>query len=171
MKKINPQAMQIAGCLHDWLEHYVPSIKACSRHTQRSYHISMTLYAEFLRTVKGVTPETLNADCFCKKNIEEWIVWMKNIRNCSPTTCNVRLSALRVFFEIPVRQMTYHSFQCSCRQRMYRMKKHQGEKWSDLASRLLTRFYPCPTKEPPSVFVITRLCSSCIRLPCASMSF
>lgn len=98
MKKINPQAMQIAGCLHDWLEHYVP-IKACSRHTQRSYHISMTLYAEFLRTVKGVTPETLNADCFCKKNIEEWIVWMKNIRNCSPTTCNVRLSALRVFLK------------------------------------------------------------------------
>lgn len=76
-KKINPQAMQIAACLHDWLEHHVPSIKACSRHTLRNYHVSMTLYAEFLRTVKGITPETLNADCFCKKNIEEWIVWMK----------------------------------------------------------------------------------------------
>ena len=24
-KKINPQAMQIAACLHDWLEHHVPS--------------------------------------------------------------------------------------------------------------------------------------------------
>ena len=98
-KKISPQAMQIAGCLHDWLEHHVPSIKACSQHTQRNYHISMTLYAEFLRTAKGITPETLNADCFCKKSIEEWIVWMKNIRNCSPTTCNVRLSALRVFLK------------------------------------------------------------------------
>ena len=26
-KKINPQAMQIAACLHDWLEHHVPSIR------------------------------------------------------------------------------------------------------------------------------------------------
>ena len=58
-KKINPQAMQIAACLHDWLEHHVPSIKACSRHTLRNYHVSMTLYAEFLRTVKGITPETM----------------------------------------------------------------------------------------------------------------
>ena len=98
-KKINPQAMQIAACLHDWLEHHVPSIKACSRHTLRNYHVSMTLYAEFLRTVKGITPETLNADCFCKKNIEEWIVWMKKVRNCSPATCNVRLSALRAFLK------------------------------------------------------------------------
>ena len=36
-KKINPQAMQIADYLHDWLEHYVPSIKACSPHTKRNY--------------------------------------------------------------------------------------------------------------------------------------
>lgn len=98
-KKINPQAMQIADCLHDWLEHHVPSIKACSRHTQRNYRISMTLYAEFLRTVKGMTPKSLNVDCFCKKNIEDWIVWLKKVRNCTSTTCNVRLSALRVFLK------------------------------------------------------------------------
>ena len=126
-KKINPQAMQIAACLHDWLEHHVPSIKACSRHTLRNYHVSMTLYAEFLRTVKGITPETLNADCFCKKNIEEWIVWMKKVRNCSPATCNVRLSALRAFLKY-YQIMTYHSFQCSCRRRMCRMKKLQKGK-------------------------------------------
>ena len=91
--------MQIASCLHDWLEHHVPSIKACSRHTKRNYHVSMTLYAEFLRTVKGIMPETLNTDCFCMKNIEEWITWLKNTRNCSPATCNVRLSTLRAFLK------------------------------------------------------------------------
>lgn len=121
-KNINPQAMQIAACLHDWLEYHVPSIKACSKHTQRNYHISMTLYAEFLRTVKGITPETLNANCFCKKNIEDWIVWMKKNRNCSPATCNVRLSALRAFLKY-LSDVIYHSFQCSFRQRMCRTKK------------------------------------------------
>lgn len=98
-KKISPQAMQIAGCLHDWLEYHVPSIKACSRHTKRNYHVSITLYTEFLRMVKGITPETLDIDCFCMKNIEEWIVWLKKVRNCSPATCNVRLSALRAFLK------------------------------------------------------------------------
>ena len=98
-KKISPQAMQIAGYLHDWLEHHVPSIKACSQHTKRNYHVSLTLYAEFLRTAKGITPETLDSDCFCIKRIEEWIVWLKNARNCSPATCNVRLSAIRAFLK------------------------------------------------------------------------
>ena len=51
-KKINPQAMQIADYLHDWLEHYVPSIKACSPHTKRNYKISVKLYVEFLRVIK-----------------------------------------------------------------------------------------------------------------------
>ena len=103
-KNINPQAMQIAACLHDWLEHHVPSIKACSRHTQRNYHISMTLYAEFLRTVKSITPETLNADCFCKKSIEEWIVWMKKIRTPAARQPAMWIVSLARFPEVPVRQ-------------------------------------------------------------------
>lgn len=98
-KKINPQAVQITRYLHDWLEYYVPSIKACSPHTKRNYKVSMTLYTEFLRNVKGALPETLNAKCFSKEYIMEWIIWMKNNRGCTPTTCNVRLSALRAFLK------------------------------------------------------------------------
>lgn len=78
-KKINPQAVQITRYLHDWLEYYVPSIKACSPHTKRNYKVSMTLYTEFLRNVKGALPETLNAKCFSKEYIMEWIIWMKTI--------------------------------------------------------------------------------------------
>ena len=79
-KKINPQAMQIADYLHDWLEHYVPSIKACSPHTKRNYKISVKLYVEFLRVIKGTTPETLSAECFCMEYIMEWIIWLKENR-------------------------------------------------------------------------------------------
>ena len=103
-KNINPQAMQIAACSHDWLEHHVPSIKACSRHTQRNYHISMTLYAEFLRTVKSITPETLNADCFCKKSIEEWIVLDEENPQLQPGNLQCEIVSLARFPEVPVRQ-------------------------------------------------------------------
>ena len=107
-KKINLQAIQIASYLHEWLEYYVPSIKACSPHTKRNYKISVTLYAEFLKKVKGILPETLNAECFCRKYIMEWIIWMKSDRNCTFATCNVRLSALRAFLKyVADRDMTY----------------------------------------------------------------
>ena len=107
-KKINLQAIQIASYLHEWLEYYVPSIKACSPHTKRNYKISVTLYAEFLKKVKGILPETLNAECFCREYIMEWIIWMKSDRNCTPATCNIRLSALRAFLKyVADRDMTY----------------------------------------------------------------
>lgn len=99
MKKINPQALLIAKYLNEWLECHVPSIKACGPHTQRNYKTSMTLYAMFLRSVKHVSPKTLNAQCFSLENITEWVLWLKECRSCSPATCNVRLSALRAFLK------------------------------------------------------------------------
>lgn len=107
-KKINQQAIQIANYLHEWLEYYVPSIKACSPHTKRNYKISVTLYAEFLKKVKGILPETLNAECFRMEYIMEWIIWMKENRGCTLATCNVRLSALRAFLRyVANRDVTY----------------------------------------------------------------
>lgn len=99
MKKINPQALLIAKYLNEWLECHVPSIKACSPHTKRNYKTSMTLYAIFLRSVKHISPKTLNVQCFSLENITEWILWLKECRSCSPATCNVRLSALRTFLK------------------------------------------------------------------------
>lgn len=68
----------------------------------------MTLYVEFLRKVKGILPKALNAECFRREYIMEWIIWMKSNRDCAPVTCNVRLSALRAFLRyVADRDMTY----------------------------------------------------------------
>ena len=99
MKKINPQALLIAKYLNEWLEYHVPSIKACSPHTKRNYETSVALYVMFLRSVKQISPKTLSAQCFSLENMNEWILWLKEHRSCSPATCNVRLSALRAFLK------------------------------------------------------------------------
>ena len=100
----------VRNCAKGLLEHYVPSIKACSPHTKRNYKISVKLYVEFLRVIKGTTPETLSAECFCMEYIMEWIIWLKKNRGCSPATCNVRLSALRVFLKyLSFRDISYMS--------------------------------------------------------------
>ena len=84
--------------------------RACSPHTKRNYKISVKLYVEFLRVIKGTTPETLSAECFCMEYIMEWIIWLKENRGCSPATCNVRLSALRVFLKyLSFRDISYMS--------------------------------------------------------------
>ena len=112
-RQFNDRRKKTAGLceeLRKRLEHYVPSIKACSPHTKRNYKISVKLYVEFLRVIKGTTPETLSAECFCMEYIMEWIIWLKENRGCSPATCNVRLSALRVFLKyLSFRDISYMS--------------------------------------------------------------
>ena len=64
-RQFNDRRKKTAGLceeLRKRLEHYVPSIKACSPHTKRNYKISVKLYVEFLREIKGTTPETLSAE-------------------------------------------------------------------------------------------------------------
>ena len=118
MKKINPQALLIAKYLNEWLECHVLSIKACGPHTKRNYETSVALYVMFLRSVKHVSPKTLNAQCFSLENITEWILWLKEYRSCSPATCNVRLSALRTFLtymaDKNIEFMTFYLQQRQC---------------------------------------------------------
>ena len=144
-KKINSQAMQIADYLHDWLEHYVPSIKACSPHTKRNYKISVKLYVEFLRVIKGTTPETLSAECFCMEYIMEWIIWLKENRGCSPATCNVRLSALRGFLKYLSLEI-YPICLFSYKRKMFQMRKTLKERSSGSVNRLLMYCCPCLIK-------------------------
>jgi site-specific recombinase XerD len=64
----------------------------------KSYRDTLTLYVTFLET-EGVTPTGFSKQCFERDFIERWIVWQKQVRLCSPDTCNVRLGSLRVFLE------------------------------------------------------------------------
>lgn len=95
--------MQQASCLarytHDWVNIYVPSLKTNSRHTERSYRTSLSLYAKFLESEKGITPFSLNSDCFTVEVIDEWRKWMKNTRSVSNGTCNIRMAAIKGLLE------------------------------------------------------------------------
>ena len=54
------------------------------------------MYLSFLES-KGVTPKSLSRSHFEKSYIEDWIIWLRDVRKCSNDTCNVRLSSIRVF--------------------------------------------------------------------------
>lgn len=78
---------------------YAPAHKSGSPNTLKSYKITIKLYLDFLQFEKGVIPSTLNGDCFNKKHLEEWIIWLREDRKCGLATCKTRLSMLRTFLK------------------------------------------------------------------------
>lgn len=90
------QGASIARHVHDFLCSYAPTHLTSSAHTLDGYRTALSLYMGWLDGL-GVTPTTLSADDFSQARIESWLAWLADARGCSPQTCNVRLSSLRVF--------------------------------------------------------------------------
>lgn len=99
MKKATNESMRIAGYISQFLNEYVPSQKTDSINTLRSYRNAMSLYLTFLESGKGIQCTGLNGNCFNRMVVEEWIIWLKGNRGCSPESCNNRLASLRVFLK------------------------------------------------------------------------
>lgn len=98
MKKNNREAARMAGYISEFIHDYAPQFLTSSEHTLKSYRDALTLYIAFLEG-KGITHDSLGRGCFERGYIEEWIIWLKDARRCSPETCNIRLGSIRVFLE------------------------------------------------------------------------
>lgn len=96
---IAQQAQILAHYIHDWINIHVPSLKTNSAHTERSYRLSLSLYTRFLESSKGVTPFNLNSDCFSVERLNEWLIWLKQIRGACNGTCNNRMAAIKSLLE------------------------------------------------------------------------
>ena len=99
MKKPGKENILIAGYISEFLDSYVLSQKTSSMNTLKSYQDAIVLYLSFLEDEKKVRSDSLNADCFRHTTIEEWLVWLRESRGCSPESCNNRLASLRTFLK------------------------------------------------------------------------
>lgn len=98
MKKLT-ESLVIAKAMREWEKVYLPDIRALSPHTLRSYHEAITLYAIFMKDVKSTDCDNLSGDSFSIVHIQEWMLWLKNKRSCSNSTCNQRLACLKNFLK------------------------------------------------------------------------
>ncbi|AYD47379.1 tyrosine-type recombinase/integrase [Arachidicoccus soli] len=96
---LTEQARSLAHYTYEWINIHVPSLKTNSHNTERSYRISLSLYAEFLESVKGITPFNLTGDCFSVERLNEWLIWLKQIRGVCNGTCNNRMAAIKSLLE------------------------------------------------------------------------
>jgi len=99
LKKANAEARELARHIYVFLDNYAPNQLTTSEHTLKSYNSAITQYIGFLAEVKFISSETLSSRCFEMPLIEEWRKWLNKSRGCSPETCNIRLSSLRVFLK------------------------------------------------------------------------
>ncbi len=97
LMKNNKEAARMAGYISEFLHDYAPQFLTSSEHTLKSYRDALTLYIVFLE--KSITHDSLGRHCFERDFIEEWIIWLKDVRHSSPETCNIRLGSLRAFLE------------------------------------------------------------------------
>ena len=94
----NNEAVKLSRHISDFLYDYAPNMLTNSERTQKSYQDALTLYVQFLESER-ITPSIFNKACFERLKIEKWLRWLKDVRNCSPDTCNVRLASIRTFLK------------------------------------------------------------------------
>ncbi len=130
MKKPTKESIQIAGYISGFLGSYVLSQKTDSMNTLKSYEDALVLYLSFLEDEKKVRCDSLSADCFRHTVIEEWLVWLRESRGCSPESCNNRLASLRTFLRyLGSREAAYLHFYLEAAQiprRKCQKKKVEG---------------------------------------------
>ena len=90
-------AMELSRYISEFLTDYAPAQLTNSEHTLKSYETTLTLYIGYLEEKCEVTPEKFTQECFDRKHIENWLKWLSDDRDCSPETCNNRLSTMRAF--------------------------------------------------------------------------
>jgi site-specific recombinase XerD len=95
-KKTNNEAVKFSRFISDFLHDYTPNFLTGNKSTLKSYKDALKLYIMFLES-ENITPSSLTKACFERPAIEKWLRWLQEARNCSPSTCNVRLASLRVF--------------------------------------------------------------------------
>ena len=101
------QAIEIARLTFDWINAYIPTLRTNSPHTVRAYRTAVNLYVNYLEG-NGITDKTFNAVCFSVSCLNDWLIWLKQVRNCSNKTCNNRLAAIKCLLKyIGTRSPTY----------------------------------------------------------------
>lgn len=92
MKKNNLQP-----ALRQFFEEYLPSTKEASDNTVRSYRYTFRLLLQFLFERHGIPPSKADFCSLEGDTVSEFLKWLEQTRNCSASTRNQRLAAIRSF--------------------------------------------------------------------------
>lgn len=83
--------------MHDYLKIYMPKQRKLSKNTVKSYKGALNQFLDFLTDVKRIPEIKITLEDLNRENVTAYLDWLQEVRNCSSTTRNQRLMALRSF--------------------------------------------------------------------------
>lgn len=98
--------------LSHYLSVHLPGVAGLSTNTIASRRDSFTLLLQYLRDVKGITPEKTEVSTLTPELISSFLGWLESERCCRVSTRNLRLSALKAFFRYLQIQIPDCMYQC-----------------------------------------------------------
>ena len=86
---------QMQPILRAFFEEYLPDVKGVSANTLRSYRYSFRLLFQFLYEKNGILPAKVDFSNLDGNTILSFLQWLEESRECSVSTRNQRLAAIR----------------------------------------------------------------------------
>jgi len=96
MKKSEMHFYQL---LRDFLTDHLIIRRNYSEKTALSYRQTLNLLRNYFREQKGIRFDQMDFSCFSRSNIYDFLMWLKDTRNNSVSTLNLRLSAIKSFLK------------------------------------------------------------------------
>lgn len=123
---MSKQPKDFAYALSTYLSVYLPGTKGVSENTVLSYRDTFSLLLVYCRDHLGIVPERLSFQKVDRALIEGFLVWLETSRNCSISTRNQRLAAIRSFFRYL--QVYYPEHLILCREIIHIPSKSSQER-------------------------------------------
>lgn len=99
MKKPSKEVSLFWDTARNFLHQYLPEVRYVSINTTASYRQSLNCYIDYLEKIRGIKRQKMTFEDFQRENIKGYLTWMKNVKNLSVKTCNLRVTAIRSFLE------------------------------------------------------------------------
>lgn len=106
---------------------YLPVQRNLSPNTISSYRDTFRLLLMFFDEESHIKPNRLELDMINRSAVEDFLRWIKEKRNNSPSTCNQRLGALKSFFLYLQFALPDRSLQCQEVLNIRQMKQQTPE--------------------------------------------
>lgn len=99
MKKPSKEVSLFWDTARNFLHQYLPEVRHVSINTTASYRQSLNCYIDYLEKVRGIKRQKMTFEDFQRESIKGYLIWMKDVKNLSAKTCNLRVTAIRSFLE------------------------------------------------------------------------
>jgi integrase/recombinase XerD len=91
--------MHFYQLLRDFFTVYLIKRRNFSVQTVRSYKQTLNLLRNYFREEKGISFDHMDFSCFARSSIYDFLIWLRDVKNSSIQTLNLRLSAIKSFLK------------------------------------------------------------------------